>query len=100
MATDRILLLAAFAAALAFAGCSRDESAATDGRSEADRVRSEAFERNEAERKRLMTACVEAQKTGDPEKIEAAAKALAENRRNAAEIVREHRNSSSKEKTK
>ena len=78
----------ALLALLGFAGCGRD--GAETGVSPEKVAYQKAIDDVNDERKRLMTALVEAQKSGDQEKVRAAAKALADNRVRAANVVRDH----------
>ena len=100
--TSRLPIFAALLALLAFAGCGRDSEEATVAVSPEEKAYQGAIDDINAERKRLMTELAEAQKSGDQEKVKAAAKALADNRVRAADTVRDYRNSlsSSKEQTK
>ncbi len=102
MTTSRITMFAAIAAAISFAGCGRDEQkpSAVEITPEEAAYRASVDDVNE-ERKSLMTAMTEAQKSGDQKRIAAAAEALARNRKKAADLVRAHMNlSSSKENNK
>ena len=87
----------ALLALFAFAGCGRDANEPVVSPEEA--AYQKAIDDVNDERKHLMTALAEAQKSGDQEKVAAAAKALADNRVRAANVVRDHRKnlSSSKE---
>ena len=94
---SRLPALMAILALFGFAGCGRDGNEPVVSPEEA--AYQKAIDDVNDERMRLMTALVEAQKSGDQEKVKAAAKALADNRARAAEVVRDHRKnlSSSKE---
>lgn len=96
---SRLPFFAALLALLAFAGCGRDGDEATIAISQEEKAYQKEIDDVNAERKRLMTELAEAQKSGDQERIKAAAKALADNRVRAANVVRDHREnlSSSKE---
>ena len=102
--SSRLTALAALLALFAFAGCGRDggEESARPALSPETVSHNKAIEDINAERKRLMTELDAARKAGDSARIEAAAKAIAENRRKAADLVRDHKNdlSSNKEQTK
>ena len=104
MATDRLLLLSALAALLlAPAGCDRGGDDAPPQPAPEAQVSPEeqayrkAVEDVNDERRRLMTEATAAQESGDPERIAAAAKALVENRRKAAETVRDRKDFSNKD---
>ena len=94
---SRLPALLALFALFGFAGCGRDGNEPVVSPEETA-YQKQIGDVND-ERKRLMTALVEAQKSGDQEKIRVAAKALADNRVRAANVVRDHRRnlSSSKE---
>ena len=96
---SRLPFFAALLALLAFAGCGRDGEEAAVRVSPEEAAYQKAIDDVNAERKRLMTELAEAQKSGDQERVKAAAKALADNRVRAANVVRGHREnlSSSKE---
>lgn len=102
--SSRLTALAALLALFAIAGCGRDEGveAARPALPPETVAHNKAMEGLTAERKRLMTEVEAAQKAGDRERAEAAAKAIAENRRKAADLVRDHKDnlSSNKEQTK
>ena len=89
----------ALLALFGFAGCGRDGGDSEVRLSPEEAAYQKQIDDVNDERKRLMTALVEAQKSGDQERIAAATKALADNRVRAAEVVRDHRKnlSSSKE---
>jgi hypothetical protein len=94
MTTSRILQFAALVAAMALSGCDREGQKAFPPPSgeKPDVEYHKRIDDVNAERKRLMTEAVEAQKSGDQERIAAAAAALAENRRKAGDMVRDHMN--------
>ena len=94
---SRLPALIALLALFGFAGCGRDGNEPVVSPEEA--AYQKQIDDVNDERKRLMTALVEAQKSGDQEKVKAAAKALADNRVRAANVVCDHRKnlSSSKE---
>ena len=99
MSSARILSVAALFAALAFAGCGRDESAAPAAPvAPEDAAYAKELDDVAAERKRLMTELRDAQQSGDAAKAAAVAEAFNENRKRAAAAVRGHMNlKSSKE---
>ena len=88
MSSVRILSVAALLAALAFAGCSRDEGAAPAAPEEV--AYAKELDDVAAERKRLMTELRDAQQSGDAAKAAAVAEALNETRKRVAAAVREH----------
>ena len=94
---SRLTALMALLALFGFAGCGRDGNEPVVSPEEA--AYQKQIDDVNDERKRLMSALAEAQKSGDQEKVKAAAKALADNRVRAANVVRDHRKnlSSSKE---
>ena len=93
MTTSRILRFAALVAAIALSGCGREgQEGVSPAAAKAEAEYRERIDDVNAERKRLMTEAVEAQKSGDRERIAAAAAALAENRRKAGDMVRDHMN--------
>jgi len=111
MATSRTAIIVCALAALALSGCGREEPkpapapaapapSAAPELSAAEKEYNGLVEEAHAERVRLMKAAAEARKRGDAAALAEAEKAILENRRKAADLVREHRNLSSKEQTK